>query len=1098
MKQNYLLGLALAGLTALPMQAQINKFPSVWGKKAAMPEFALGKNQLKAPSAIDDKSKGIVVYAGERMDESKKRSFIKFNTKENSTFTRLQHYVLPNEEYEQNFGMMMGAYDGKDYYSIFGYSFTYSNQGRFLAKVDMQTGDTTVVRSFSKAEQDAWYGDGVYGDFRNALYDMAYDRKTNTLYAFGYGWAEDGSYGFTKLYTVDREKGTWDLVTDFDCIYYEFCFDYDGNMYATRPKAGSDGETNEGTELVKLDGDFNEISAKELSDEWGGKVVMAQFGAIGFDNTTNTIYWMPATQWGATSLYNVNPETAQYTWCNGYYPGNWFTGFYIPYLAADNRGAAARVASIDAQADVNGAMADTLKWVNPTKTWGGAELEALKEVRIYRKKAGVATTDLTPTSELLSAENAELIATVPADNKMGEAMQYVDEKPLAGINTYYVVPSRVEGEIGVPDSIRCYMGVDVPGAVPYANLEKYGEGMKIKWGTPDKGLNNGYINPDELTYKITRMPDNLVVADDVTGNEYIDNTLGEQQKYYYLIQSKNKAGEGAIYTTEGMMAGTALTTPISLKFNNNDEAMRWNLNLFDNTYNFYYGGWEGCDDEYKCLVGYPSGSSLDRSTFLSPPLKLEAGKTYRIVSTIYNNYEAPFSVKLTMGTKSDDVSDATVIHNEEDVEYPSFTTNVYEDMFTAPESGTYYYGVTMTSTSGYNAFKFYGVDIDYVCENDLKAMSMGGIIEAVAGQDNKCTVKLRNTGSKDQSKYSIKIYCEDEGEKTLVGETTDVPTLKAGEIADVTAKFNPANEGKYNFFAVVCLEGDENPDNDTTAPITLNVQPEGSVAWSNVATSGKDEGADTHGPVAYCSTYDHTEAIYYPSEINGNDGDMITRIGYMYDGNSNLTDRTDESNVKIYMGYTDKENFNNGVEDAMDPSELTLVYDGTMYLEPGTRNILSFNLDTPFKYDSSKNLAVVIDREGDVPSSLWFCALFDIFGNNWSSGVYRSLTFAEDYPYEAGMGSNYSSAPVLYLAMQQTTGVSTVKTVGGAFNYDSNSGIISFADGVKSVAVYTVDGKLVKTVAGKAQKLNLGKGLYVVSVQTADGKTSNVKLSVAK
>ena len=1099
MKQNYLLGLVLAGLTSLPMQAQVNQFPKVWGQQAPKPQFALSQKQLKAPSAIDDKSKGIVVYAGERMDESKKRSFIKFNSKENGKFTRLKHYILnEKEEYEQNFGMIMGAYDGKDYYAIFGYSFTYSNQGRFLAKVDMQTGDTTVVRTFSKAEQDSWYGDGVYGDFRTALYDMAYDRNTNTLYALGYGWADDGSYGFSKLYAVDREKGTWDLVTDFDCIYYEFCFDYDGNMYATRPKAGKDGETNEGTELVKLDKDFNEISAKELTDEWGGTMVLAQFGALGVDNATNTLYWMPATQWGATSLYTINPETAQYTWCNGYYPGNWFTGFYIPYLAADNRGAAARVANIDVTADVNGAMADTLKWVNPTKTWGGADLDAIKEVRIYRKKAGVATTDLTPTSELLSAENADLLATVPADGKLGEAMQYVDEKPLAGINTYYVVPSRVEGEIGVPDSIRCYMGVDVPGAVPYASLEKKGEGLRITWGKPDKGNTNGYINPDEVTYKLTRMPDNVVVAENVEGTEFEDYTLGEQKKYYYLIQGKNEAGEGAVYTTDGVMAGTALTTPIDLKFENNDDASRWNLNFFDNTYSFYYGGWDGCDDKYKCLVGYPSGSSYDKSTLLSPPLKLQAGKSYRIVSKFYNNYEGPFSLKLTMGKNSEDLSDATVIHEEEDAEYPSFTTNVYEDMFTAPEDGIYYYGLTVTSTSGYNAFKFYGLTIDYVAPNDLKAFSMGNIIEAVAGQENKCTVKVRNMGYNDQSKYAIKIYCVDGDEKTLVGETTDVPAIKAGEYADVTAKFTPVKDGKYNFYAEVVLEGDEDASNNATPEISLNVMPEGSTAWSNVATSGKDEGTDTHGPIAYSSAYDHTESIYYPSEIKGNDGDMITRIGYMYDSNSNLTDRTDESNIKIYMGYTDQKNFNNGVEDAIDSDQLTLVYDGTMYLEPGQGNLLAFDLDTPFKYDSSKNLAVVVDREGAVESSLWFCALFHVFGNNWSSNEYRSLVFGEDYPFEEGMGNNYSSAPILYLAMQSATGINTTKTLGGSFNYDSNSGVISFADGVKSAAVYTLDGKLVKNVAGKAQKLNLSNGIYVVRVQTADGKMSNMKLSVAK
>ena len=115
-------------------------------------------------------------------------------------------------------------------------------------------------------------------------------------------------------------------------------------------------------------------------------------------------------------------------------------------MTADSRKAAAQVSQIDVQADVNGAMVDTVKWVNPTKTWDKSDLTEFKEVLVYRKKQNVATTELTPTSTLLSAENADLIATVEATGKMGQAMQFVDTHPYTGINTYYVVPSRVAGE----------------------------------------------------------------------------------------------------------------------------------------------------------------------------------------------------------------------------------------------------------------------------------------------------------------------------------------------------------------------------------------------------------------------------------------------------------------------------------------------------------------------------------------------------------------------------------------------------------------------------------------------------------------------------
>lgn len=1095
MKHNYLIGIAMAGLMALPMQAQVNKFPAAWGKQKAQPGFALSQRQLKVPSAIDDKSRGVSVYGGERMDESKKRSFIKFKTNDNTKFTRIKHYVYKDEVNDQNFGIMMGASDGKDYYAFFGYSYTFSNMGHFFAKVNMQTGDTTVVRTLTTDERNAWYGDGVYGDYRNALYAMAYDEHSKTLFALGYGWAEDGSYGYTKLYAVDKETGEYDLVTEFDCIYYDFCFDCDGNMYATRLKAGDDGNTAVGTYLVKLDKDFDEVSNVEIKSEWGESYVMSQFGSLTIDNSTNKLYWMPATDYGATTLYTVDKETGICQYHSGFMMGNWFTGLYIPYLAADNRQAAARVAGIDALADVNGAMADTLKWTNPTTAWDGSNLESLKEVRIYRKKAGVATTDLTPTSELLSADNADLIATVPADGQMGKAMQYVDESPLQGINTYYVVPSRVAGEIGVPDSIRCYMGADVPGAVRNAYLEKQGEAIKITWEAPEKGLNNGYINPEELTYKITRLPDSVVVADDLKGNEFVDNSLGEQQKYYYKIQAKSKAGEGDVVETEGVMAGTALTTPINLTFHSYDDQNRWNTNVFGNTFAFAYSGWDGCEEEYNCLAGY-TGYYDDNSTIVSPPLKLIGGKTYRIVSDIYNNQaDSPFDVKVTMGRKSDDVSDASVLRDDKDLKYPAYTRTKYEDMFTAPEDGTYYYGLTIANHE-YNMFRFYGLTVDYVADNDLKAFSIDNIIEAVAGQDNKCTVKVRNLGSNEQSKYAVKIYCNDEGEKTLVGETTDVPALKAGESADVPVTFCPTKDGKYDFYAVVELEGDEDESNNTSATKTINVLEEGSTAWSNIVTSGKDEGTDTHGPVIYYSTYDRTESVYYPSEINASNGSKITRIGYMY--SSTLADRTDDSNVQIYMGYTDLNSYSSN-SDAIDESALTLVYDGTMNLEPGQNNLLAFDLDTPFTYDNTKNLVVVVSRQGAVPTENMFCASFDVFNNNWSSGIYRSLQFFESYEYSAAKASRWPSAPVMYLAVSDmATGINSTKVVGGAFNYDSNSGVISLADGVKSAAVYTVDGKLVKSVGGKSQQLSLGKGIYVVSVKTADGKTVNSKLSVAK
>ena len=179
-----------------------------------------------------------------------------------------------------------------------------------------------------------------------------------------------------------------------------------------RPKAKS--ETDEsivGTELVKFNGDFNQISAIECKSKWGETYIQKYFGTMSFDFTTGDLWWIPVGDYGATTLYTIDTATGIYDGKSWFNVGNSFVGLTIPYMTADARTAAAQVSGIDARADVNGAMADTIKWVNPTKAWNNNDLTELKEVLVYRKKQNVNTTELTPTATLLSATNADLIAT---------------------------------------------------------------------------------------------------------------------------------------------------------------------------------------------------------------------------------------------------------------------------------------------------------------------------------------------------------------------------------------------------------------------------------------------------------------------------------------------------------------------------------------------------------------------------------------------------------------------------------------------------------------------------------------------------------------
>lgn len=1085
MKQVYL-SLLLAGLTAAPALGQkttVNAFPK---PLAPVANAGMKAPQFHLPSAIDDKKKGITMYAGQRLDQSKHRSWVKWQTGDSFNFTKIYEYIHHDKYNEdQQRGIYMGAYDSSDdtYYAFFNMHYTYGDMPMALAKVDMLTGDTTNVFQFADlaepdVEQTAWYN-GRY------KYAMAYDPVNEVMYALGADYENgDPNLGYTVLYEVNLNATTlndlFSKVKDMDGLYWDFCFDAQGNAWFAQKYGGSDGIV-KGTNLVKMDGNFNRISEVKMQSEWGEDINSIYFSTMYFDNSTGDLYYLPCSDYGSTSLYKVNPTTGisqSVAWFN---QGNHFTGLYIPYLTADNGAAPARVSGLDAQADLNGAMKDTIKWVTPSKTWAGDDLANLQSVKIYRKNAGYATTELTKTADLIA--NSQLLAAVPATEKE-TAMSWVDENPIDGINTYYVLAANDKGN-GVIDSIRCYMGIDVPGAVSNIMLEKNGTGVDISWTAPEKGANNGYIGTEGLSYKITRLPDNVVVAENVTDTKYTDNTLGEQQSYSYTIQAVNAKGAGAIATSDPIMAGSALKTPISLAFDTQTDADRWSTNKMSNSIYFYYAG--GWSDDYKCMIGYGTSNGTVEGTLISPPLYLEEGKTYRFTTDFQADFfeDAYFDLYVGVGTNSESQDGATIIAKREGEQYAEqYHREKYEDYFVAPASGTYYYTLRVKTVDKYNIFKLFGLKVDYVAESDMAATSIDGVLEAVAQQANECTVKVRNLGSKNQENYTVKLLMDNEGKMVEVGTGTGTELLKTGETADVKVSFNPPYDGVWDFYGVVVANGDEVRTNDTTAVKTVKVLEAGSQGWTNIVTTGHKEDLSSFGLFWNDSESEYSQSVYYPEEIKTIKGGIIKRIGWMYDGADNLTDRSNPVDVKIYLAHTDKKSFA-GEGDLVLPSDRELVVEGQMVFEPGKDHLISFSLDTPFEYNNEQNLAVICEKSGTTGYNM--CALWHIYNNDWSTGyVERTLMNSGGY-------WSRPELPILFLGIYDPTGVERVQLVGADVAYAN--GLLAF-DQVVNAEVYTVGGKLVSSFKGSSARLNLAKGMYVVRATAADGQVMVKKINV--
>lgn len=125
-------------------------------------------------------------------------------------------------------------------------------------------------------------------------------------------------------------------------------------------------------------------------------------------------------------------------------------------------------------------------------------------------------------------------------------------------------------------------------------------------------------------------------------------------------------------------------------------------------------------------------------------------------------------------------------------------------------------------------------------------------------------------------------------------------------------------------------------------------------------TISEQNGNGYYTPVNDFYKNSHSEQIYTPSEV-GTAGN-ITKISFNYQGSSTMTKKT---NVKIYLGHTNKDEFTSTSD--WITTGLTLVYTGHLNCSTGWNE---FVLDNGFLYNGTDNLVVrVVDESGQYGSS---------------------------------------------------------------------------------------------------------------------------------
>ena len=495
----------------------------------------------------------------------------------------------------------------------------------------------------------------------NFVTAAAYDANADKMYAISFN-SDQSSHVINE---VDIETGALTPLADIGMkyTYYTLSVDDDGNLYTI----AGDG----GLYRISLeDGGLTLIGYVDGNDELSFKPSYLQSAV--YDEVSNKIYWAAFNTYDSF-LAEVDITTGAMKQVATFPHHEEVLGLSMNRIPAAT--APAALADFAVDFTDNGGMTGIISCTAPAKTYDGGNL------------SGDVTIEYRVDGETVHT------ATVAAGARCEYTYTFTE-----GSHKVYAYVTNAEGEQGPINRLRIYAGVDVPGAVGNLKLEISESGMAtLTWNAPSTGLNNGYYNPDELTYTITRNPGNNLVAEGHTGNTFTEQ-LGEIiGNYYYNVTAYTNAGEGGTEQSNAVVYGTHYTVPYLENFE--DMSVMDIFTIVDANSDQFYWFYERNDNTKNSYVYYTANNQTylpANDWLITPPIRLEQGKVYELSfdSWVYDR-SYPESLRVTMGTTNNPATQTNIL-----LDLPSLTNSESMKRYTTvtvEQTGDYYFGFQVYS-----------------------------------------------------------------------------------------------------------------------------------------------------------------------------------------------------------------------------------------------------------------------------------------------------------------------------------------------------------------------------------------------------------------
>lgn len=402
-------------------------------------------------------------------------------------------------------------------------------------------------------------------------------------------------------------------------------------------------------------------------------VTPAYSQSMTFDFASGRLFWAAQTK-EESALYEVDTNTGKATKIANFPRNEEFGGLFIPSTGAVT-GAPGEIKDLTVTYDPSTIGNITINFTLPTTTFDGKPLSGELDYIV----------NINDVDKVLDTASPGEKISIPVNNQQ------------TGYFLFSVYAKNETGN-GPAAKLRQWIGKDNPSAVNNLKAEVKGQSIHLTWTAPTNGKHNGYLDPNNITYRIIRYPDQKTVANNYKGTEFTDTPESVMlSAYWYEVIAYQGNLEGETASTDKLLIGEAFTTPYTESF---DRQMDFNLFTVIDANN------DGITWKYSAgsaVCAYSTTESMN-DWLITPPIKLNTNYLYRVKfharsanSTWEERLRVAFGTDRTVEAMKTDVMEPTII--------ATINSTLYERVVSVPTEGDYYFGFQSCSDAfRYNLF----------------------------------------------------------------------------------------------------------------------------------------------------------------------------------------------------------------------------------------------------------------------------------------------------------------------------------------------------------------------------------------------------------